>query len=318
MEYDLWVVAFNLISFWAALLAVYFWLKVYNRARKGSLAWLLFALTSVFMVSVALFPHVILYLTPLDLASKYQFSIVLVLFWSAVYTSFFAGAGYILHKHLVAVPRENLGRFLLEGFVPVAQQAKAERKQIAATEANEVSNLLGSAALIKYSSKDRYEDAVIELALRYFGECRNVLLVSVPPRMHFYKEKLEDLVELGVLKIVNISMSRSEASLENGIVEIPATNLEQMFEIFASLPKGCAIIFEPLTRLIENLGSERIYALASNLVKTLPNDYAFIAFLNDAEADFKEAFPRCARVAAGRIEAQEGNIYFLAGDKFYM
>lgn len=56
----------------------------------------------------------------------------------------------------------------------------------------------------------------------------------------------------------------------------------------------------------------------SNLVKTLPRDYAFIAFLNDAEPDFKEAFPRHAKVAAERIEAQEGNIYFLAGDKFCM
>ena len=38
--------------------AIYFWVKVYFETKKGSIAWLLLALTSIFLITSAIFPSI--------------------------------------------------------------------------------------------------------------------------------------------------------------------------------------------------------------------------------------------------------------------
>ena len=49
-------------------------------------------------------------------------------------------------------------------------------------EVDKVSHLLTRSTLVEYTPHSRYEDSVVEICLRLYGEMLNVVLVSMEPR----------------------------------------------------------------------------------------------------------------------------------------
>ncbi len=75
--------------------------------ERGSLAWALLAVTAVFLIATSLI-ELVSY-------SDLEFTTLLFTYRDAVYTTFFAGAGYVLYRAFTRIPTESLGRFLAEG-----------------------------------------------------------------------------------------------------------------------------------------------------------------------------------------------------------
>lgn len=75
--------------------------------ERGSLAWALLAVTAVFLIATSLI-ELVSY-------SDLEFTMLLFTYRDAVYTTFFAGAGYVLYRAFTRIPTESLGRFLAEG-----------------------------------------------------------------------------------------------------------------------------------------------------------------------------------------------------------
>ena len=305
---------FTIISLFLGLLAMYFWIQVYFEMKKGSLAWLLLALTSVFLITTSIFPAIaITYSEPVIQ------SIVLSIlaFWSVVYLGTFVAAGFLVHRAFKTVPKENIGEYLVEGLtfeIPTA---------------DEVSNLLGKTTLIEYTTQSRYVDGVIELTYRFFGELRTVILFSSEPRASMYREKLMDLVDVGAMKFVEVCMEGDEISIEDEIVRVPVTKMDQILELFDQLPAGARIIFEPLSHLISMLGKDETYRLLSRVVeRTSRLKLDLVAFINKEAHDdetinrFRGLFVNYAEVTSDRIRVvkgkKEGHIRFMVGTEFYL
>ncbi|MCK5108145.1 MAG: DUF3795 domain-containing protein, partial [Methanosarcinales archaeon] len=161
-------ITFAGISLVAGVAAMFLWVMVYRNVQKGSVAWLLLALTAIFLITASIFPMItIQYSGDRDATNA---MLMFMAFWSVVYTSAFASAGFLIYRAFRTIPMEYVGEFLMEGMV------------WSVPEADELSNLFGKSVLIEYTPESRYEDAVIEITLRIFGECRNAVLVSNEPR----------------------------------------------------------------------------------------------------------------------------------------
>jgi len=107
-------IVFISVSLLGGMLAIYFWIKVYKDTKRGSVAWLLLALTAIFLITTAIFPALAVGNTDQNVVE----TILLFLgFWSAVYTSIFAAAGFLMFRAFKTVPRQDLGNFLIEGMV---------------------------------------------------------------------------------------------------------------------------------------------------------------------------------------------------------
>lgn len=109
---DLVFMGFVAISLIAGLIAAFMWIRVYNHTQRGSIAWLLLALTAVFLITTSVFPAITIRYYGVE-----EVMIVFLAFWSAVYTSTFAGAGFLIDRAFKTVPREQIGEFLVEGMV---------------------------------------------------------------------------------------------------------------------------------------------------------------------------------------------------------
>ncbi len=298
---------FNLIAFWSSLLAIRFWLGIYDRAKHGSIAWLLFGIVSVYMLSVALFPHIILHFTTLDLKTKYWISANYIIFWSAVYTSFFAAAGYVLYKALITYPKEKLGKLLIEG---LRTEESKEKTKLDIKKEYFISDLLKGKTLIKYSHKDCYENAVIELILRFWGELRNVVLITSYPKNLVYEEKLSDLLKIGAIKIVNLKVTEECVSANNNIINSSIYNLSSLQKALHNLPEGCVLIVElSKLRLLEIPDAEKLLNLP----------YDTIAFINHelGQTDAK-GFNRVGEVVEEGIKLNGKIIGLVVGKRFYL
>ncbi|MDY6965001.1 MAG: DUF3795 domain-containing protein [Halobacteriota archaeon] len=386
-------IAFTVASFFSGSLAIYFWLNVYNEVKKGSIAWLLLALTAVFLIAASIFPMIVIAQPEKNLGDV---MIVFLAFWSAIYTTTFAVAGYLIFRAFRTVPKESIGDFLLEGMAfqkppsipsccgtncylcslytekacsgcfeentgtetekcPIyicvndkelkscwdceervdcdkyrenteISPIKDQRGPLPAVD--EISNLLGQSAIIEYTPKDRYEDAVIELTLRFFGELRSVVLVSSEPRTSVYREKLSDLLDISVIKFVEISLIGDEITTENDILKVPISCLDQFTSLFEKLPEGVRVIFEPISHLIEIKGADITYSFISEVVETLSHGKLdIVAMINQEVHDratiskFEELFMNHAILTTDKIKVIKGKkgeyIRFMIGEKFY-
>ena len=386
-------IIFTVISFFSGSLAIYFWIGVYNEVKKGTIAWLLLALTAVFLITSAIFPMIVISRPQPNLG---EVALVFLSFWSSLYTTTFCLAGFLIFRAFRTVPKENLGDFLLEGMtfqkpptVPSAcgtncsmcslytekacsgcfkenegegsercpiylcvneKDIKScwdceERPNCDTYSANldkspikdqrdyvpsvdEISNLMGQSAILEYTPSDRYEDAVIELTLRFFGELRSVVLVSSEPRTSIYREKLSDLLDISVIKFVEISSTGDEITSENGIVKVPITCLDQFTSLFDKLPEGVRVIFEPISHLITMRGVDTIYPLISEVVEvSSKKKLDIVAMMNSEVHDretmskFESLFFNRAVLSSDRIKVIKGKkgefIRFMLGEKFF-
>ncbi|MEZ5335887.1 MAG: DUF3795 domain-containing protein [Methanolobus sp.] len=206
-------------------------------------------------------------------------------FWGAVYTSVFAAAGVLMFQAFETIPREKLGDYLIEGMVfNTCEDSDIE----CIPEVDQVSHLLSRSTLIEYTPKTRYEDSVIEICLRLYGEMVNTVLVSSQPRTTMYKEQIGDLMDIGAMKFIEISSASKQLHDENGIIKLPTDELDKFFELTSKLPKGCAVIFEPITQLLISEGEEKTYQFISKMAeKFAENDLLLVGMINRSAHDEK-------------------------------
>lgn len=309
-------IVYIVISLFFGLCSIYFWVRVYRDVQKGSMAWLLLALTSVFLITTSIFPSIAI-VHPRNFELQYL-SLIFLTFWSSIYTCTFAAAGFLVFRAFRTIPKENIGEYLLEGMV------------FKTPKSDEVSGLLGSSTLLEYTTHSRYEDGVIELTLRMFGELRNVILISNEPRASTYREKLVDIVDVGAMKFVEILTNGDEITIEEDIVIVPITTLDDQFlDLFDKLPEGVRIIFEPLSHLILSHGEEETYKLVSKMVEKFSHQRLdLVAMINrDAHDDktlsqFRGLFINHAELTSEKIKVIKGKkeeyIRYMVGEKFFL
>lgn len=222
---------FSIIALLGGGIAIYFWAEIQNKTQKGSQAWLLLSITSVFLITTPLFP-----ILTRNRGVDLEFMTTMLLFWGAVYMCFFAGAGYLLDRTFSLVPRSSIGRYLIEGFEfarPVARESKG------------ISKLLSTSGAVGYTKDDRLEDAVLETALDLIAEGKNVVLMTTMPQSGVYAEYLKVEIEKAHLRLVNISVDGKECK-DPGAVNISSENIGDALGIIESLPEDSAFLVSPV------------------------------------------------------------------------
>ncbi|MDW7731907.1 MAG: DUF3795 domain-containing protein [Methanolobus sp.] len=386
-------ILFISVSLSTGIAAIYFWVRVHLEAQNGSIAWLLLALTAVFLITTSIFSSV-----AVSNSDPLVTETILVFlgFWGAVYTTIFAAAGFIMFNAFRTIPREKLGDFLLEGMIfqkgQVLKSACGKNCSVCEKYTNEecqgcisrnrdseescpiyecvvkkgmtscidcdsnndcntydceivkcplnsdagtlpefeqTSNMFKRSTLLEYTPHARYEDAVIEICLRLYGEMVNTVLVSTQPRTSLYREKLGDLIDIGAMKFVEISSTAKTVSEENGIIKLPVTELDKFFDLTAKLPKDCAVVFEPVTQLIVTEGETKAYEFVSRMAEKFnSSELILIGLINITAHEektisrFEGLFLNLAELVKTRIRIVKGGkeeyIRFFVGEKFYM
>ncbi len=386
-------ILFISVSLATGMAAIYFWVRVHLETQKGSIAWLLLALTAVFLITTSIFSSV-----AVSNSDPLVTETILIFlgFWGAVYTSIFAAAGFMMFNAFRTIPREKLGDFLLEGMVfqkgqilksacgkncSICEEYTGEKCQGCIPKNKEegescsiydcvvekgmtscmdcdsntncdtynyeivqcpLNNDIGTlpelehtasifkrSTLLEYTPQARYEDAVIEICLRFYGEMVNTVLVSTQPRTALYKEKLGDLIDIGAMKFIEISSTATTVSEENGIIKLPVKELDKFFDLTARLPKDCAVVFEPVTQLILSEGETKTYDFMSGMVEKFnSSELILIGLINKTAHEektvsrFEGLFLNLAELVKTRIRIVKGGkeeyIRFFVGEKFYM
>ncbi|MBN2110997.1 MAG: DUF3795 domain-containing protein [Methanosarcinaceae archaeon] len=385
-------ILFISVSLSTGVAAIYFWVRVHLETQKGSVAWLLLALTAVFLIAASIFSS----LAVSNSDPLITETILIFLgFWGAVYTTVFAAAGFIMFNAFRTIPREKLGDFLLEGMIfqkgqvlksacgkncsvcekysseecegciasnkngkhhcPIYEcvvekgmtscidcdsygdcntynyeivQCPLNNEAATLPEFEQTASMFRRSTLLEYTPHARYEDAVIEICLRLYGEMVNTVLVSTQPRTSLYREKLGDLIDIGAMKFIEISGTAKTVSEENGIIKLPVKELDKFFDLTSKLPTGCAVIFEPLTQLIVTEGETKTYGFVSTMAERFNSELILIGLMNTtAHAEstiskFEGLFLNLAELASTRIRIVKGGkeeyIRFFVGEKFYM
>ncbi|TQD26350.1 DUF3795 domain-containing protein [Methanolobus vulcani] len=318
-------IIFISISLACGLAAIYFWVKVYFETKKGSIAWLLLALTAIFLITSSIFPSIAIGSQDEDIT---ELVFLFLGFWSAVYTSIFASAGFLMLQAFTTIPREKLGDFLIEGMI-FTKPVESEDDMEELPEVEQMSKLLSRSTLIEYTPKTRYEDSVIEICLRLYGEMVNTVLVSTQPRTEMYKEKIGDLMDIGAMKFIEISSTTKTVTNEEGIVKLPADEIEKFFELTSKLPEGCAVVFEPISQLILTDGEQRTYEFMSEMVERFSaSKLLLVGMINKDAHDlqiisrFEGLFLNLADEKDAKIRVVKGGkeeyIRFYVGEKFFM
>lgn len=143
------------------------------------------------------------------------------------------------------------------------------------------SELAGKTVLVEYSPTSPYENIVMDV-VDYFMERAPVLLISSLPRSSIYLEGFREGIGRGKIKLVEITMT-GPRSVEGVPIRFPLTELEWLKELYTSSPDGSAVIFEPLSDVIMNIGSGPSYKLLRYwLEMCTKKNMSFIAFLNQA------------------------------------
>lgn len=386
-------IIFISISLSAGIAAIYFWVRIYLETQKGSIAWLLLALTAVFLISTSIFQSVAVS-NPDPVITETM--LLFLGFWGAVYTSVFAGAGLMMFNAFKMIPREKLGDFLIEGmvfqntqilksacgknclqcelhinneckgcinknkdaqdkcpiYICVVEKGFTSCKDCEAIEAcdiyeteikscpltedarelpevKEISTLFNRSTLLEYTPYSRYEDSVIEICLRLYGEMVNIVLVSTQPRTALYMEKLGDLIDVGAMKFIEISTSSETLTEENGIIKLPISEIDKFFDLTSKLPESCAVVFEPITQLMITEGESETYSFISRMVEQFNEKQLLLIGMINKNAHEEKSLARMeglflnlAEVIKTRIRVLKGGkeefVRFYVGNKFFM
>jgi hypothetical protein len=226
------------------------------------------------------------------------------------------------------IPREKLGDFLIEGMI-FTKPVESEDDMEELPQVEQMAKLLSRSTLIEYTPKTRYEDSVIEICLRLYGEMVNTVLVSTQPRTEMYKEKIGDLMDIGAMKFIEISSTSKHVTNKDGIVKLPADEIEKFFELTSKLPEGCAVIFEPMSQLIFTDGEQRTYEFISEMVERFSaSNLILVGLINKDAHDtktvsrFEGLFLNLAEEKDAKIRVVKGGreeyIRFYVGEKFFM
>lgn len=218
---------FSIIALLGGGVAIYFWAEIQNKTQKGSQAWLLLSVTSVFLITTPLFP-----ILTRNRGMDLEFMTTMLLFWGAVYMCFFAGAGYLLDRTFSLVPRGSVGKYLIEGF---------EFKKPEAKRSKGISKLLSNSGAVGFTPEDRQEDAVVETTLDLIAEGKNVVLMSAMPWSKVYADYLREEMVRGHLRLVNIAIGEKRLD-DPGAANIAPDKLGDALGVMENVPGGSAFI----------------------------------------------------------------------------
>lgn len=317
-------ILFISVSLLGGMVAIYFWIKVYEDTRRGSVAWLLLALTAIFLITTAIFPALAVGNTDQNVV---EVILLFLGFWSAVYTSVFAAAGFLMFRAFKTIPRQNLGDFLIEGMV--FRKTEQETANYDPNDTENIAKLLQWSTLIEYTPRTRYEDSVIEMCLRFYGETMNVVLVSTEPRTSIYKDRLGELVDIGAMKFMELSFNEEKLVEKDGVIMLPMNELDSFFDLTSKLPAGCALIFEPLSHILLTEGEDLTYTFASKMVENFASkEIVLVGLINslahpkDIISRFEGLFVNIAEEAENSIKIVKGGkdeyVRFYAGKRFFL
>jgi len=303
-------IVFISISLLGGMAAIYFWIKVYEDTKRGSVAWLLLALTAIFLITTAIIPAVAVGNPNQNVVE----TILLFLsFWSAVYTSIFAAAGFLMFRAFKTIPRQNLGDFLIEGMV--FRKAEQKTSEYDPIDDENIARLLQWSTLIEYTPKTRYEDSVIEMCLRFYGETMNVVLVSTEPRTSIYKDRLGELVDIGAMKFIELSGIEEKLVEKDGVIMLPMSELGSFFDLTSKLPAGCALIFEPLSHMLLTKGEDLTYTFVSRMVEDFASKGILLVGMINSLAHQKEVIGKFEGLFVNIGEESEDSIKIVKGGK---
>lgn len=303
-------IIFISVSLLGGMAAIYFWIKVYEDTRRGSVAWLLLALTAIFLVTTAIFPALAVGNSDQNVVE----TILLFLgFWSAVYTSIFAAAGFLMFRAFKTIPRQNLGDFLIEGMV--FRKTEPETAKYNPDDTENISKLLQWSTLIEYTPRTRYEDSVIEMCLRFYGETVNVVLVSTEPRTSIYKDRLGELIDIGAMKFIELSSTEEKLMEKDGVIILPNSELDSFFDLTSKLPAGCALIFEPLSHMLLTEGEDLTYTFVSRMAENFASKEIVLVGLINSHAHSKDIVSRIEGLFVNIADESEDSIKIAKGGK---
>lgn len=303
-------IIFISVSLLGGMAAIYFWIKVYEDTRRGSVAWLLLALTAIFLVTTAIFPALAVGNSDQNVVE----TILLFLgFWSAVYTSIFAAAGFLMFRAFKTIPRQNLGDFLLEGMV--FRKNEQEIAKYNPDDTENIAKLLQWSTLIEYTPRTRYEDSVIEMCLRFYGETTNVVLVSTEPRTSIYKDRLGELMDIGAMKFIELSCTEEKLMEKDGVIILPKNELDSFFDLTSKLPAGCALIFEPLSHMLLTEGEDLTYTFVTRMAENFASKEIVLVGLINSHAHPKDIVSRIEGLFVNIAEESEDSIKIVKGSK---
>lgn len=280
MEYDLdsLTLMLNTIALIASGFAIYYFTQIYSQLKKGPLAWLLLVVTSIFLIATSLIP------TLLFIFNSFDLYLVFLLFalWVAVYTSFFAGAGFVLFQAFARIPKASLGKYLTGSLQ--FQQVEAPMREKASNDS------ASRNILVKYKKDYRFEDGVIQIASSNI-KVANILLISVQPQIKAYRKELAEFLDIGTMKIVELT--ENKLSHEKNMIQIPFKDTESIKEIITKAPKGTLVIMDSLSEYIKKLGFDAAFKNLSIINEIISMEKGFIGFVDldmhqDSEIDILE------------------------------
>jgi|GEM_PF-4411892 hypothetical protein len=141
------------------------------------------------------------------------------------------------------------------------------------------SELLGKSVLIKYTPLSHYEQIISEI-VEHFVEKIPILIISTLPKSNLYFEAFEREIKKGKVKLVEITITGTR-SANTTPMKLPISELDWLREVYAEIPKGGIIIFEPLSDTIINLGYLPSYKLVRHWIEMCSEkNLSFIALLN--------------------------------------
>lgn len=319
IQTNIYMIIFVTLTLFFGLFSVYLWTRIYQSVQRGSKAWLLLALTAVFLMATAIFPYITLLSGTQEILEK---NLLYSTFFSAVFTALYASAGFLIFKAFHALPRGQIGTYLLEGL-------KTPQGEMEVPEEEQIKHLFTMPTLLQYTPESSYENAVVEITMRLFGELTNVVLITVEPRASQYRSTLADLIDLGAVKFVELSTTAETVEVtQEGIVKVPLENARSLEEALTKLPEGCIIIFEPITHLIMEKGVPWTYIYLSRLVEhTSRNHTPLIGLINTRShepktiAQISSLFISLGEVEKERILIRKGDvgeyIRMLTAKQFY-
>ncbi|MFQ5888254.1 MAG: carboxypeptidase-like regulatory domain-containing protein, partial [Candidatus Hydrothermarchaeales archaeon] len=189
-----------------------------------------------------------------------------------------------------------------KGSKPIAEEIKEE-------EDKDESKVIGESMLVEYAPSEKSDAAVEQIVDFYLSEKRRVLLTSSQSSLKRNISRFKAKMESGEIGLISILTEESTPPSEKGIKEIPIKKPEYFTEEFEKLSPGNVVVFEPLSDLINNMGTDAAYKFISQTIDRLSSDgISFIAFLNQEGHNkkdlnsFENLFINLAKIEDGKLK----------------
>lgn len=145
---------------------------------------------------------------------------------------------------------------------------------------------LAPSALIEFTPTIACDVIVKDLVDYHIGRGKQILLVISSAKKNLYTMKMEDYLDIGVVKLAIIGLEGEPMNLKSNTVWIPINQLEWFSELWKTLSSNNLVIFEPLSDLVLINDVRPTYKFFRATLESLLNKKcSIIAFIN------KEAHP---------------------------